>query len=506
MSDQLNASMVELRVVPSNTDEQITAALDDAHAQGLQVLLHIYDSGSNTQKPWSLTDGEWTISSRGAEILTLIKGHPAVRSIYQLHEPYDSSTYHADSDAQRALYAKLKSHTSHSLYTDIGSLSRPLDSGETLSDGMCDHCCTFPTTFRGDWTSDQCIAETTSRMDADLAVQQEFMPGSQLLFMINTYQLRDGARYRMPTEPELTTVRNYACSLTVPVLYYPWHHTSYTITLKDAPHLWPAIAAGCNGSPLPPTPTSTPTIPPTSPPTLTPEPDAATIIDHTTTDPVSLSPAQLHAARQLVTLFAHKSIGNNILEGLADLQAQDPTRYTIPVTYSSGTQPGINHTMPGSNGQPLTKTSAFSTLVQSGHDPAFMKFCTGDVPCVQGDTPIGTMWTEYRDTMETLIQSHPDTTLVWWTIPIIANDHSRAHCNQEMAWFNDQVRAHVAVNGGVLFDIADIESHDPDGNPVTWNGIEAGWPGWTSDGAHLNEAGRQRVAGAIWYLLARVAE
>jgi hypothetical protein len=208
----------------------------------------------------------------------------------------------------------------------------------------------------------------------------------------------------------------------------------------------------------------------------------------------------------LVTLFSHKSIGNNILDGIADLQDQDPNRYTIRVTSSTGTQSGINHTQPGSNGRPLTKIRGFSALVQGGHDLAMTKFCTGDVPCVNGDTPIATMWTEYRDAMETLIQSHPGTTIVWWTIPTIANNHSRARCNQEIAWFNDQMRAHVNANNDVLFDIADIESHDESGNLVTWNGIEAGWPGWTYDGAHLNEAGRQRVAGAIWHLLTGIAE
>ena len=512
LASELNASVVELRVRLSDTDTEIIAALDNAQALGLQVLVHIYDGSTASKGPWSLEDDTWTVSPQGIEILTLIEGHPAVWAVYQLEEPWGSGY---DADAQRALYSAIKAYAPTTpLYTDLGSLYKAVEVGDNISDGMCDWCCTAPTVFRGEWTSEQCITETFTRMDADLAAQREFMPGSQLIFMFNIYQLEDGARYRLPTEPELIIVRDYTCNLEVPALYYPWYHGSYEITLKDAPHLWPAIAAGCNGSP-PPTPTISPTISPTSSPTptqtptpiSTPDPDQATIIiDHTTTDPVDLYPDQLDAARQLIALFTHKSIGNNILDGIADLQTQDPGRYTIQVTSSSGTRPGINHVQPGSNSQPLTKISGFRGLIQSGHDLAMMKFCTGDIPCVNGNTPIETMWTEYRDAMETLIQNHPNTTIVWWTIPTIANNHSRAHCNQEMAWFNDQVRTHVAINGGTLFDIANIESHDEGGNPVTWNDIEAGWPGWTSDGAHLNEAGRQRVAGALWHLLARLAD
>ena len=230
-----------------------------------------------------------------------------------------------------------------------------------------------------------------------------------------------------------------------------------------------------------------------------------TVIDHNCVDADTIPQAWLDQARDLVTFFNHKSIGTNILEGIADLQSQNPARYTISVQSSSGTGSGINHYQAGSNGQPLSKINGFSPLVKDGHDAGMMKFCTGDVPCVSGDTPIETMWTEYRDAMVSLTAAHPDTTIVWWTIPIIANNHSRAYCNEEMAWFNDNVRAYVQQHGGVLFDIADIESHDPDGNPVTWNGIEAGWPDYTADGAHLNETGRQRVASAMWWLLARLA-
>ena len=508
MRTELSASVVELLVRPSTSDAAILASLDNAQAQGLQVLLHVYDSASNTQNPWTLDGDTWTVTARGAEILALVEGHSAIWAVYQLHEPFDSATYHADADAQRVLYALLKTYTSHDLYTDLSSIHLPHQASEVMSDEMCDQCCTAPTIFRGAWTSEECLTETFARIDADLAVKQEFMPGSNLVFMFNVYTLGDGTRYRMPTAVELDTVRDYMCGLDVPPLYYPWQHSGYTTELGDAPELWPLIAEGCGGQPVTPTPTAEATPTPTGEPTDTPAPTStpsggAVIVDHTA-DVASLTQAQLDAAREAVTFFNHKSIGNNILDGIADLQAQDPARYTIAVQYSSGTAPGLNHYQVGGNGAPLTKISGFAPLVKDDHDLAMMKFCTGDCPCVQGDTPMGEVWATYRDMMVASQVAHPDTALVWWTWPLIASDHSRAYCNEELAEFNDAVRAYVGANGGVLFDIADIESHDADGNPVTAGDWEAAWPGWTSDGAHLNEAGRQRVAGALWVLLAEV--
>jgi len=268
----------------------------------------------------------------------------------------------------------------------------------------------------------------------------------------------------------------------------------------EGPPATPTAEATATGTPAA---TATATVVATM--TSTPGPGGAIIVDHNSVDADVIPQEWLDQARELVTFFNHKSIGDNILEGIGDLEARDPGRYEISVQFSSGVGSGINHYQSGSNGEPLSKVYGFSDLVKAGHDVAMMKFCAGDVSCVNGDVPIEMVWTEYRATMVGLEQGYPGVRLVWWTMPIIASDHSRAYCNEEMAWFNDQVRAHVGEFGGVLFDIADIEAHDPDGEPVTWNGIEAGWPGWTSDGAHLNEAGRQRVAGGVWWLLARVA-
>jgi hypothetical protein len=241
--DNLGGAVVEHLVKPSTSDADILGSLNRAQALGMQVLLHIYDNESNTRKPWRLEGGDWVVSERGIEILRLVEGHPALFAVYTLHEPYDSSDYHADSDAQRALYALLKSYANVPLYTDIATLHMPLQFGEVLSDGMCDYCATFPTTFRG--SSEAALAETFRRIDADLAAQRQYMPGSQLVFLVNVYQIGDGVQYRLPTEEELVAVRDYMCELGTPVLYYPWTHGGYDVTLSEATALWPVIAEGC---------------------------------------------------------------------------------------------------------------------------------------------------------------------------------------------------------------------------------------------------------------------
>jgi hypothetical protein len=227
------------------------------------------------------------------------------------------------------------------------------------------------------------------------------------------------------------------------------------------------------------------------------------IIDHRHTDAGTLGQSQLNAARALRTFFNHRSIGGNILDGMGDLAAQDPVRYSINITYSSGTNPGINHYMAGANGDPMGKIPGFSGLVSDNHDVAFMKFCVGDFPPFSSADPTA-VFLAYRDMMIAEQAEHPGTPLVWWTVPLTTQSDGRGL--QSFAEFNDAVRAYVAVHGGVLFDVADIESHDPSGVPITRDGFEAMYDGYSTDGAHLNQVGRQRIANALWHLLAHFAE
>lgn len=101
-------------------------------------------------------------------------------------------------------------------------------------------------------------------------------------------------------------------------------------------------------------------------------------------------------------------------------------------------------------------------------------------------------------------------TVVYWTSSL-AKSVGTARSES----FNNQMRAHAAANNKVLFDFADIESHDPTGNPcydiVSGDGGDyaAICPQYTSEatGGHLGSmsTGKIRVAKAYWVLMAQIA-
>jgi hypothetical protein len=249
VSDNMGGSVIEIVVRPQSADE-INAMLDQVEATGYRVVLNIYTHTTSTRRPWEWNASGWVFSESTIEMLQGIADHPALFAIYALHEPLDEGEGYVSVEQQRELYLLLKEYADGlPVFTDIGGLKVWEDRGVDLSDGICDYCCTFPTHFRSDWTSEQCIAETLSRIDGDLDTQQRLMPNSQIVFLINTYAYDDyRVPFRLPTPGELTIVREYICALRQPMMYYPWVYDGYDSTLKDAPQLWPIIAEGCTYS------------------------------------------------------------------------------------------------------------------------------------------------------------------------------------------------------------------------------------------------------------------
>ncbi len=120
--------------------------------------------------------------------------------------------------------------------------------------------------------------------------------------------------------------------------------------------------------------------------------------------------------------------------------------------------------------------------------------------------------------------AHPDQVFIYWTTSL-----SRGIGTAEATTFNDQMRQYAVAHGKPLFDVADILSHDPQGNPCFDNrdgvpydngNTSENYPNdgqstpaicqhYTTevDGGHLGSvsAGSIRVAKAFWVLLARIA-
>jgi len=211
---------------------------------------------------------------------------------------------------------------------------------------------------------------------------------------------------------------------------------------------------------------------------------AQTIVaDHASTDVAAIPDAAIANAAALRLLVRHASVGGNIDSGLDALHAAN-ARYDRGLwDFQSRGNPGWQAKVDDLVSQAAAQGASFDVLT--------MKFCYIDP---------NASFTYYRDAMLGLEGTYPTKRFVWWTIPIETSGNTNRQA------FNDQVRAYALANGKVLFDIADIESHDAAGvKRVDGNGRELMCDEWTSDGGHLSAAGSQRVASALWWLMARVA-
>jgi hypothetical protein len=141
------------------------------------------------------------------------------------------------------------------------------------------------------------------------------------------------------------------------------------------------------------------------------------------------------------------------------------------------------------------KLDQFVNLVETDHDTydvMSMKLCYDDYTAD---------WESYRDTMLQLESSYPDKTFVWWTMPL-KNDWSRIPNWCEIVQdYNANVRQFALENDKILFDIADIESHDPNGNPC-YVGCESMCAEY-GDGHPREYDGTSHIAKGIWWLMAR---
>ncbi|MDT8306171.1 MAG: hypothetical protein RRC07_09560 [Anaerolineae bacterium] len=250
------------------------------------------------------------------------------------------------------------------------------------------------------------------------------------------------------------------------------------------------------------------------------------IVNHETLAAFDEMPAEaIAAASELRLLFRHASVGHNIDNGLNCLQntfeqrpnscdrglASDEILYDSVFDRSKWTFE-FHSPPPGQNPGWWNKVNFFVERVnnlapEEQYDVISFKLGYVDglddsyiaeaffAETWQGDTPTIT-------DIEALQAAHPDRQLVLWTMGL-----ARIVGTANSASFNEQMRAYVLEHGGVLLDIADIESHNPDGNLCTHDGFPALCPEYTEEarGGHLNARGSQRLAKAVWILMAMLA-
>jgi hypothetical protein len=210
-------------------------------------------------------------------------------------------------------------------------------------------------------------------------------------------------------------------------------------------------------------------------------------IDHLCTDLSAIPDAALLDAAAIRIMVRHACTGifvSQSLDEFYDLDSKyDRSNWDFQLRWPLN--PGWQAKVDGL----VTQTAA-----QLGDFDVFtMKWCVDDVDD-------GASWEYYRDHMEQLEADYPDKIFVWWTL------RTATWASSSRDAFNASVRSYCEANNKILFDIADIECHDPSGVKQTDDyGHEILYGGYTYDRLHLNATGCQRVASAFWHLMARLA-
>jgi hypothetical protein len=228
---------------------------------------------------------------------------------------------------------------------------------------------------------------------------------------------------------------------------------------------------------------------------------------------------QWQRVAQLRVLFAHQSVGGNILDGIR--RAADAQKIPLVLTESRSATPGpgIQHFKVGHNGNPESKLADFQAVVSGETTPpdvALLKFCYIDFT---QDVNPEQLAQHYITTLDELARVHPETVFVPMTSPLTTvQDGPRAWLKKllgkQPGGYADNARRHVfneAVRNRYgsesrLFDIAALESGGGRTH-IESNGarIEVLNPTLTYDDGHLNDAGQRLVGDALITHLAAVS-
>jgi hypothetical protein len=245
------------------------------------------------------------------------------------------------------------------------------------------------------------------------------------------------------------------------------------------------------------------------------ETSAQLVADHTVLTAFEEIPdAEILRAAGLRLLFRHASVGVTIDNALECLQgtklrctAFPPYRYdrrewSFQLRGNSGWYGKVDDFVEGAEaGIDLFDAFAFKFCYLDGLD-GLME------PCGSSPDPatIERAWDYLRSHMEDLEAAHPGKTFIWWTIPLTQVGQE---CTEVL---NGRIRDHVRKNRKVLFDIADIEAHDDEGirstNDRGWEVAFKPFCGEQKPDAqacHPNDEGAERIAKALWWLMARIA-
>jgi hypothetical protein len=226
-----------------------------------------------------------------------------------------------------------------------------------------------------------------------------------------------------------------------------------------------------------------------------------------------IPPARWAALANERVFFGHKSVGQNIIEGLQDvMKARPGVSLDIRETTAPGdfVKPLFAHADLGKNKAPLTKIEGFCEILEKGLgdrlDVAFFKLCFVDI---DHTTDIEDLFVRYSETVRRLSAEFPKLKILTFTVPLLSKPLGfkervkkllgrlpwEEEDNIKRNLYNDKLRQAFKDS---LFDLAAYEAAGAAGERAVFvrdgRTYDLLLKAYTSDGGHLNRVGRQIVA------------
>lgn len=249
---------------------------------------------------------------------------------------------------------------------------------------------------------------------------------------------------------------------------------------------------------------------------------APLIIDHTATDLSVLPRTAIDQAKQgLHIVYGHTSHGSQLTTGMTDLVSFTHAPYpgSVYAWNSGGTGGALELDELGNDlGSPDFTTWSTTTRTYLNSHPATNVVIWSWCGELSWATPANV--DTYLSLMDNLEADYPDVAFVYMTGHLDGTGLS-GNLNQR----NNQIRQFCRAHNKVLYDFADIESYDPDGNEYLSRGANDGcnygnqqnwardWQSSHTEGvdwyqceaAHTEPLNANRKAYAAWNLWARLA-
>jgi hypothetical protein len=243
----------------------------------------------------------------------------------------------------------------------------------------------------------------------------------------------------------------------------------------------------------------------------------AIIIDHNCTDINQIPDSWINEAKEGFKIsYGHTSHGSQIVTGMDILKNADGSLYDYDHDGSSGTLSFHDYEPSGDLGNPDRTTWAQETrdlLDTPSNDRNLIMWSWCGQVSGSSESDINT----YLDLMDQLEADYPSVTFVYMTGHLDGSGEAGSlHVR------NNQIRNYCMMNDKILFDFADIESYDPDGNYFLNRGADdecyydggnwadewcAAHPGEceSCDCAHSRCLNCQLKGKAFWWMMARIA-